>query len=337
MSQYQPGSDGLLKPLAPWITDPDVSEILLNQPQAIWIEKNGALTQHEVPALSSAHLMRLFQLIANENRQRLSAAQPLLSGSLGDGSRIQLCLPPAAKHPTFAIRRQVKRGFSLADYQQQQFYQAAKVADKHDATVDSLPECEKQLIALYKKQEWDSFIRHAISQKKTIIISGGTSSGKTTYLNACLQAIDPATRLILLEDTRELTVSHKNCVSLLASKGDQGEAKVSMQDLLQCSLRLRPDRIIMGEIRGREILDFVGACSTGHDGSMTSIHANNPRMAFMRMTQMYKLNHVPSMSDQDILRELDAVIDIIVQVEKTPKGRQVQSIYYRYGPLAMQE
>lgn len=114
-------------------------------------------------------------------------------------------------------------------------------------------------------------------------------------------------------------------------------AKVDMQTLVQCCLRLRPDRIIMGEIRGKEILDFVGACSTGHEGSLTSIHANNPRGAFMRMTQMYKQNNVPSMSDADILRELHEVVDIIVQLAKTEQGRQVHSIYYKYGAIKTNE
>jgi len=102
-----------------------------------------------------------------------------------------------------------------------------------------------------------------------------------------------------------------------------------MQDLLQCSLRLRPDRIIVGEIRGREVLDFIGACSTGHEGTLTSIHANDPKGVFMRMAQLYKLNNVPAMSEQEILNEIHSVVDIVVQLAKGPKGRFVQSIYYK--------
>ena len=165
------------------------------------------------------------------------------------------------------------------------------------------------------------------------MISGGTSSGKTTFLNACLRHIPIDERILLLEDVREIDTPHPNQVSLLASKGDQGLSKISMQDLVQCCLRLRPDRIIVGEIRGKEVLDFLGACSTGHEGSLTSIHANNPRVALMRMTQLYKQNNVPSMSDQDIMREINEVVDIIVQVGKGTKGRLVQSVYYKYGQL----
>lgn len=122
-------------------------------------------------------------------------------------------------------------------------------------------------------------------------------------------------------------------MNLLATKDDQGLSKITMQDLVQASLRLRPDRIIMGEIRGREILDFVSACSTGHEGSMTTIHANNPRIAFMRMTQMYKLNNVPSMRDEDIMRELKEVIDIVIQLNKTKQGRVASHIYYKYSDI----
>lgn len=143
---------------------------------------------------------------------------------------------------------------------------------------------EKQLVRLYQQQNWADFVKCAIELKKNIVISGGTSSGKTTFLNACLRHIPLSERIILLEDAREIDIPHPNQVSLLSSKGDQALAKVSMQDLVQCCLRLRPDRIIVGEVRGREILDFLSASSTGHEGSFTSIHANNPRIAFMRMT-----------------------------------------------------
>lgn len=334
MSQYTPGSVGLLAPIQTWFEDRAVSEILLNRPEEIWVEKHGQLTSVVVPAFQEAHLNRLFQLIANENGQRFSKATPLLSGSLQDGTRVQLCLPPTAKYPTFSIRRQVVRHLSLADYEKNDFYSETKFASLDEEDFDQLPETEKSLICHYGEANWPAFVKQAIQLKKNIVISGGTSSGKTTFLNACLREIDLDTRLIILEDTREIDVPHQNQVQLLASKGDQGEAKISMQDLVQCCLRLRPDRIIMGEIRGAEIMDFVSACATGHEGSLTSIHANNPKIAFMRMTQMYKLNNVPSMSDQDILRELKTVIDIVIQIAKTPLGRKVQGVYYRYGHLA---
>lgn len=327
---YAPQSEGLLTPLTPWLTDNEVSEIMLNSPQEVWIEKKGQMQCVKVDAYNERMLANLFQLIANENHQEINGKHPLLSGSLLDGSRIQLVLAPTAKHFTFAIRRKVVRELTLANYAAQDYYRQGVAFDIHGNSFDLLPDSEQSLVRLFHTKKWGDFISHAISLRKNIVISGGTSSGKTTFLNACLREIDLQDRLLILEDTREIDTPHPNQVQLLASKGDQGEAKVNMQDLVQCCLRLRPDRIIMGEIRGQEIMDFISACSTGHEGSITTIHANNPRVAFMRMTQMYKLNNVPSMSDEDIMRQLSEVIDIIIQITKTSAGRLMSSIYYKH-------
>ncbi len=283
--------------------------------------------KHDLPILTIVYLERLFRLIANENHQIISRQQPLLSGNLPDGSRVQLCLPPVSQTPVFAIRRQTVKRMMLSDYHQQGFYRDVHMISI-EGGLDSDP-THHVLLEYYQQQRWHQFIQQAVKLRKNILISGGTSSGKTTFLNACLSEIDADERLLVLEDTREVQVPHSNHVSLLAVKGDQGEAKVTMQDLVQCCLRLRPDRIIMGEIRGAEIMDFVHACSTGHEGALASIHANNPQMAFMRMIQMYKLNNVPTMSDQDILQLLKAVVDIIVQVVKTADGRKLHSVYYQ--------
>jgi type IV secretion system protein VirB11 len=330
VKQYAPGSVGLLAPIEPWLNDDLVSEILLNKPGEVWVEKEGRLQQFAVPELNHAHIGRLFQLIANENSQKISIETPLLSGSLMDGSRVQLCMPPTAKYHALSIRRKVVKNFTLDDYKKTSFYDEAEICQLDNITVKNLPKLERLLLELYENKSWDEFIRLAIKLKKNVVISGSTSSGKTTFLNACLREIDLEDRIIVLEDTREIEIPHKNQVNLLASKDkDQGVAKVDMQDLVQCCLRLRPDRIIMGEIRNEAIMDFVSACSTGHEGSLTTIHANNPRLAFMRMTQLYKLNHVPSMTDNDILRELKEVIDIIIQVNKETNVRRIKSIYFK--------
>jgi len=350
-----PGSMELLQPIKNFLQDPEISEIILNKPQEIWIEKSGVLIQESIfiEAFTEIYLHRLFQLIANENQQKISKTYPLLSGSLLDGSRVQLCIPPVSKHYVFSIRRKTIRNLCLKDYEAMGFYQQAYISHiglDRDTGIDlvsplTLPSppaplplvvegrntnnSNQKLLDLYHSQNFPEFINQAILNKKNIVISGGTSSGKTTFLNSCLKNIPLDQRLIILEDTREIEIPHLNQVQLLAFKSDQGESQISMQDLVQCCLRLRPDRIIMGEIRGREIMDFVSACSTGHECSLTTIHANNPEIAFMRMTQMYKLNQVPSMTDQDILRELKSVIDIIIQINKTPEGRRVQGVYFK--------
>ncbi len=326
---FTPGAMGLLAPIKHLLDDNQVSEILINRPHEVFFEKNGILEKIIVESLTERHLLQLFQLIAGESEQIFNEIHPLLSANLIDGSRVQLVLPPTSLYPTLSIRRKVVKNFSLVDYESLGFYDSVKNFS-FDMTYENLPESEKLLVELYTAKNWHEFIKNAIFFKKNIVISGGTSSGKTTFLNACLQQIDHNQRIIILEDTRELDIPHENRVQLLASKGGQSKAQVTMQDLVQCCLRLRPDRIICGEIRGKEILDFLAASSTGHQGSMTSIHANNPAIAFMRMTQMYKLNNVPSMTDNDIVRELKTVIDVIIQIEKTPVGRRVQSIYYKH-------
>lgn len=326
---FTPGSEGLLTPLQPFFADRRVNEILINKPGEVFVEKGDVMEQHLIPILDGRHLKRLFAFIANENGQRLTNDSPMLSGSLFDGSRVQLVMPPAAKHFTLSIRRPSLKKRTLDEYRKSDFY--AEVRPFYlDGGLDEASGDENALRALYDQKAWADFIAMAVEMKKNIVVSGETSSGKTTYLNACTANIPLSERIITLEDTYEVTVPHQNLVSLFAPKKNETQtAVVSMQDLVQCALRLRPDRLIMGEIRGREILDFVSACSTGHKGSITSIHANNPRVAFMRMTQLYKLNNVPSMRDEDILRELHEVIDIIIQVTKEKTGRMASFIYYK--------
>lgn len=327
---FMPGSEGLLSPFMPWMQDKKVSEILVNRPHEVFVEKHGILTRFELPMLTGLHLRRLFTFIANENGQELNEVRPLLSGNLYDGSRVQLVIPPASQHFTLSIRRKSMRQLTLAGYSETPFFESATAFRLSERNTDFQESSEKGLRDLYQQRQWAAFIAQAIALKKNIVVSGGTSSGKTTFLNACIQEIPKDERIITLEDTFELEPPHLNSVRLLALKKiSHTESGVCMQDLVQCALRLRPDRLLMGEIRGKEILDFVSACATGHEGSLTSIHANNPQIAFMRMVQLYKLNNVPSMRDEAILQELRSVIDIIVQLKKTEAGRVVSSVYYK--------
>lgn len=330
--RFAPGSEGLLTPLKPFFEDELVSEILINQPEEVFIERGGRMECIAMPRLDSMHLRRLFTLIANENGQSIGSESPLLSGNLTDGSRVQLVLPPAAQNYTLSIRRPSIKQLTLEDYRTTSFYENLRPFYLDENINETLSDEDAHLLSLYQQGLWADFQAQAVACKKNIVISGATSSGKTTYLNACTADIPHHERIITLEDTYEIKLPHRNVVRLLApKKNDAQKTTLSMQDLVQCALRLRPDRLIMGEIRGREVLDFVSACSTGHEGSITSIHANNPRMAFMRMTQLYKQNNVPSMRDEDIHRELHAVIDVIIQVVRTKSGREAAFLYYKHA------
>ncbi|MBK2046051.1 P-type DNA transfer ATPase VirB11 [Allofrancisella guangzhouensis] len=324
----------LLNPIRSFIEDPDVSEILINKPQEIWVEKYGDLKPYTVNEMDLSRMRRVFRLLSAENKQEPSIGKdnPMLSGSLLDGSRVQLVHPPVAGHFTLSIRRKTVLNRTLEDYSNDNYYQHMEYADIDD---NFISEQDQHLLKLYNAKDWDSFIYYALKYKKNIVLSGATSSGKTTYLNALIKAIDLADRIITLEDTREIEAPHPNQVNLVAKKltsANEYKQIVNFQDLIQACLRLRPDRIIMGEIRGKEIIDFISAASTGHEGALTTIHANSPRVAFMRMVQMYKLNNVPSMTDQDILREIKSTVDIVIQINKSKdKGRYAQSIYFKHA------
>lgn len=317
---FAPGVKGLLAPLQDFLDDEAVSEILINRPQEVFIERDGQMLRFEIPVLTSQYLRRLFLLIANENKQVLSEALPILSGNLEDGSRVQLVIPEASLYETLSIRKFTLKSMSFEDYAKSGFFNAINLTAPQDDT----------LLKFYQEKNWQAFIKEAVLLKKNILISGATSSGKTTFLNACVNLIPQSERLIILEDTFEIKAQHLNIVRLKALKqlGDTQHG-ISMQDLVQASLRLRPDRIIMGEIRGKEVFDFVSACETGHNGALATIHANNPKVAFMRMAQLYKLNNVAGMLEEDIYKILHEVIDIILQVQKTDRGRQLVEVYYK--------
>ena len=335
--RYTPGAEGLLSPLLPWLSDNSVSEILMNKPGEIYVDKGGCMTKHVLPALDRVHIKRLFTFIANESNQSMDEASPLLSGNLYDGSRVQLVMSPAAKDYTLSIRRQSVKRLSLDDYRHSDFYASTRAFDMHAPAINYLSEDDHVLIRLHKASRWADFMEAAVHFKKNIVISGATLSGKTTYLNALIGHMPLSERIITLEDTYEIEIPHQNKVGLCAFKpSGRSLPVVSMQDLVQCSLRLRPDRLVMGEIRGAEVLDFISACSTGHEGSITTIHAQNPRVAFSRMVQLVRLNNLPSMRDEDIERLLNEVIDVVIQVDKTPTGRLSSWIHYKYSNVPIE-
>jgi type IV secretion system protein VirB11 len=328
---FSPGATGLLSPLQDSLDETDVSEILINRPKEVFIEQNGTLLRFDIPVLTTQYLRRLFMLIANENKQTLSKLSPVLSGNLEDGSRVQVVIPQASQYETLSIRKFTLQHLSFDDYTQQGFFNDAHGVGLEKDT-KSINELDQLLQQLYQAKNWQAFLTQAILGKKNIIISGGISSGKTTFLNGCIGRIPLNERLITLEDTYEINVPHTNIVRLKALKqlGDNARG-ISMQDLVQASLRLRTDRIIMGEIRGKEVFDFVSACSTGHSGALATIHANNPKVAFMRMAQLYKLNNVAGMEEEDIYTVLHEVVDIVVQLQKTNEGRRLVEVYYKHA------
>lgn len=328
-----------LKPLSSLLSDPGISEISINYPGYVFIEKDGKVLKEAMPELTQFHLEGLSALIARFSNQHLSQQTPLLSASLPDGHRIQIVLPPcsADNYIALSIRKNISKHLSFSDYiKLGAFTQTVPYIIKNFRNEDIKMNVNDSLFQLFHKKKYAHFLQEAIKMKKNILISGATSSGKTTLLNTCIQQIPLNERIITLEDVRELEIPHSNKVHLLASRDNQGISRVTMQQLITACLRLRPDRIIMGEIRGPEALDYCNASATGHDGSLSSIHASTPFLAFSRLVHMIQQNPGIQFKRDDILNELFGIIDVIVQIKKKlvsgKEQRIISDIYYaEYG------
>ncbi|GAB4393793.1 MAG: P-type DNA transfer ATPase VirB11 [Gammaproteobacteria bacterium] len=329
-----------LLPLRRFLIDASISEIMINQPETMFIEKQGEMHHISMPELTFEFLLGLAELIAHHNQQLFNQSHPLLAATLPGGERVQIVIPPAceAGKIVFAIRKQTLNDMSLQHYYSQQaLHQAQLTYPGHEFTASptstSTHLIDQQLITLLTHKQFLTFIEQAIIHQKTLLISGGTGSGKTTLLNACLKKVSTQQRIITLEDVRELRLSQPNVVNLLATRLNGATKGISMQQLVAASLRLRPDRIVMGEIRGAEALDFLQAAATGHPGSMASIHANDPHTAFMRMMHLIKLNQNMNLTQTEILQQLQQVIDIVIQIKRVNSAegtkRIISHIYFK--------
>lgn len=308
-----------LEPLAPFLARADVTDIYVNRPGEVWVEALGGIPERiEVPALTGKVLGRLARQIAAMNAQGINREHPLLSGSLPDGSRVQIVLPPATRGEiALAIRRHVSAGLRLDDYHKAGAFTATQ-SDTMSSPADLQPIVADEANVMDR-------LRRAVLNRRNILISGGTSSGKTTFLNALLREIPPTERLILIEDTAELQLVHENAVSLLAARGSLAEAGVTAEDLLIASLRMRPDRIILGEMRGKEAMTFLRAVNTGHPGSMSTIHADSPERAIDQLALLV-LQSGANMSWDDVVRYVRQSVDLIVQLKRSSGRRMVERV-----------
>lgn len=316
-----------LAPLKGIFEQDGVSEVSINRPGEVWVERFGEMEHISIPEFDIEHLKSLGRLVAQSTEQVISEEKPLLSATLPAGYRIQVVFPPACEPNTVAmsIRKQTILDFDLDKYEELGAFEQTAVGDVVD-------ENDARLRHLLDAGQIKRFIIEAIRAKKNIIISGGTSTGKTTFLNAALKAIPSTERLITCEDAREVNISHApNRVHLLASRGSQGRAQVTTQDLIECCLRLRPDRIIVGELRGAEAFSFLRAVNTGHPGSISTLHADSPPLAMEQLTLMVMQAGLGLDRDQ-IRRYISNVIHVIIQLKRGEKGRRyVSEIYFNTG------
>lgn len=302
-----------LRPFAPWLERPEVSEILVNRPGELWIEAQGEaqMRRVEAPAVDDALLGRLATQIARAGFQAVNRESPLLAATLPGGERVQMVGPPAARHWALAIRRHQMTDLELADY------------DRGPLT--PAPDARLDLSQAEALSDPIGFLTKAVRRRKTILISGGTSSGKTTFLNSLLKLVPTMDRILLVEDTPEIAARQPNLLGLTAVKGDLGEARVTVDDLLQAALRLRPDRIIVGEIRGREAATFLRAINTGHPGSFTTVHANTPAGALEQIALMVMQAGL-TLPRLETLAYVRSVVDVVVQLARIDGERRIVNV-----------
>ena len=280
-----------------------MTEILVNRPGEVWVEDAARGGMHKVVRadIDDRLIQRLAEQVARVSHQGINREHPLLGATLPGGARVQFCGPPAArKHWAMAIRRHRRLDLPLDAYDTGPLTPPQR---------DALPDPQAQPIA---------FLREAIRQRRTILVSGGTSTGKTTFLNAMLGEIPGHERVVLVEDTPELKLPGENGVGLVAVKGELGEAKVTANELLQAALRLRPDRIVLGELRG---VSFLRAINTGHPGSFSTVHANSLRGALEQLSLMVMQTGI-GLTRSDTIAYAASVIDVMVQLGRDENGKR---------------
>jgi pilus assembly protein CpaF len=280
-------------PLEPLLQDQTVSDILVNGAHQVFIERRGKLVLTDVHFRDDAHVLRLAQRIASQVGRRVDQSSPMLDARLADGSRVNVVIPPLSlKGPCISIRK-----FSRT------FIDFAQMISLKSAS----PELARAL-------------EIAARCRLNILISGGTGSGKTTLLNALSGLIDQGERIVTIEDTAELKLQQHHVVQLESRPQNvEGEGAISQRDLLRNALRMRPDRIIVGEVRGAEAFDMMQAMNTGHDGSMSTVHANSARDALARLESMVLMANLnlPSLA---IRAQIVSALDLIVQIERMRDG-----------------
>lgn len=308
-----------------FLDDPRVSEICVNRPGEVWIERMGISSMERIrnDAITPDALQNLARQIARISSQAVNDECPLLSASLPAGERVQVMLQPLSRNGTaLSIRKQVTRDMGFDDYARAGAFEAIELVTELNKGSD-----DQLLRKLAEKKKFREFISEAARAKKNILISGGTSTGKTTFLNAILKEIDLTERILTIEDTPEVHPPHQNHLSLIASKGGQGLAKVTIQNLLEAALRLRPDRILLGELRGPEAYTFLRAVNTGHPGSLTTVHADTPHGALEQIGLMVMQANLGLRHDQ-VMDYIKSVVDIVIQLKRVGGKRIVSEVWY---------
>lgn len=300
-----------LAPLRRYLDAPEVTEVVVNRPGEFAVEDRRGWLWVPAPELTDDVLGRIAVAAAAATRQDVTAERPISSTVLPTGERCQVVLPPAAEHVSLTFRKPSDLNFSVDDLETLGFFDRV-------TPVGAAPRRDDEaLAALRARGDWPGFFQAAVSGRRNILISGATGSGKTTLAKALIRLIPADERLITIEDARELVAPHRNAVHLLYAKDGQGLAQVGPKALLESALRMRPDRILLQELRDAAAFFYLRNVNTGHPGSITTIHANSAALAFEQLILLVKESEagreLPRADIRDLLRGL---VDIVVQVER---------------------
>lgn len=315
-----------LRALRPLIANPEVTELCINRPGEAFLELRSGWRREALPFADFEWCRRLAKLVANSTRQRIDEESPLLSATLPSGERIQIVLPPATTPGCVAvtIRRPSDQVWTIQELARSGIFRATRRAG------DSLDENETELVRLLEAQSYEEFMRLAVVSRKNILVSGPTGSGKTTWTKALIREIPAEERLITIEDARELVLDgHPNHVRLYYSKDGKGLAHVTPKQLLESCLRMRPDRILLAELRSEEAFDYLRNVNSGHPGSITSIHAASAELAFEQLVLLVKQSPGgQELARADIKNLLYLLIDVVIQFGVDHHQRYIKEIWY---------
>lgn len=329
-----------LQPIAQYLVDETITEIVINRPGEVLLERRDGWETVLSQAISYRWCEGLAMLLRNHANQDLTEGWPLLGGQIPGGLRVQVVIPPAieAGQVSFTIRRPIGEVLSLAQiigtgaFEYTRCEQSLLLSKEERMHIEaSLPAEESRLLDLFRRRDWETFFKTAVLARKNIVSSGATGSGKTTFSNALAAMIPLDDRIITVEDTREMRLPHANQVNLEYKKGENGVSKLKPRDLLEATLRMRPDRVLLAELRGDETFFFIqNVLNSGHPGTITTVHATRAKLAFRRLALLIKGSVEGAGLDlADIADNLYTLVDIVVQMERLPGGRRsVTEVYY---------
>ena len=282
-----------LGPIDALLRDPSISEVMVNAPDEVFFEREGILYLSDVSFRDDVHISRVIERIIAPIGRRIDESSPMVDARLPDGSRVNVVIPPVApKSPTITIRK----------------FRADKMTMEDLVAAGSI------------EQTMVEFLKACVKMRLNILVSGGTGTGKTTFLNALSASIPDSERIVTIEDPVEVKLQQPHVVSLEARPANiDGKGEVSQRDLLRNTLRMRPDRIIIGEVRGPEAFDMLNAMNTGHEGSLSTVHANSPRDALARIENMVLMANL-ELPDRAIREQTASALHLLVQLSRFTDG-----------------